>query len=264
MGGRVPRLTTRLNPLGGVGIPSDIPPAEIAKFTRSLEELAYHMRENARNIDFNLLSISDPTTAQLLANFNNLGSLFPDPPGGSGDDGNNIQGPDVFSTIDITQALGQMHPRVNDQYFIQSGPVAFPDVRVVLALLLADTRGHDDLVYKPKFRVASTYADVSVTDPGRADGLARAQRNAFIKFNPLEVKNGRIDLSFMGSFAYQGIIYAKGNIVSESDTKLRMLGSLISLGKIDLQADSSLTFNEEYCSLFGSLLPLGIVHFEEL
>ncbi len=83
----------------------------------------------------------------------------------------------------------------------------------------------------------------------------KARRDAFLRYNPL-------DLSWLGSSSFQGVVYARGSV--HADTRFRILGSLISLGDVQLTNDTTLIFNQEYLSLFGNSLPLGIVHAEEI
>ena len=87
------------------------------------------------------------------------------------------------------------------------------------------------------------------------DVLHQARRDAFFLNNPL-------DLSWLGDSTFQGLVYARGNVMA--DTRFKVIGSLISLGDVQLNNGSTLTFNEEYRSLLGQHLPIGIVHFEEL
>jgi hypothetical protein len=90
---------------------------------------------------------------------------------------------------------------------------------------------------------------------GDRESLSRARRDDFLRFNPL-------DFSWLGDSAFQGLVYARGSI--SADTRFKVIGSLISLGDVSLTNGSTLIFNEEYRSLFGQLLPLGVVHVEEL
>ncbi len=82
-----------------------------------------------------------------------------------------------------------------------------------------------------------------------------ARRKAFLLYNPE-------DLSWLGKSSIQGIVYAGGDI--HADTNFRIIGSLISLGDVTLTNGSTRIFNEEYRSLLGSRLPIGLVHVEEL
>lgn len=85
--------------------------------------------------------------------------------------------------------------------------------------------------------------------------LHDARRKAFLLYNPA-------DLSWLGQSSFQGIVYARGNV--NVDTRFRIIGSLLSLGDVTLTNGSTLIFNEEYQTMLGLQMPLGLAHFEEI
>lgn len=113
--------------------------------------------------------------------------------------------------------------------------------------------GWDDVALPPK---SFTHDHIHNFYPvSEQSGAHEARRKAFLLYNPS-------DLSWLGQSSLQGIVYSGGNIYAE--TNFRVIGSLISLGRVTLINGSTLIFNEEYRSLLGSRLPLGIVHVEEI
>lgn len=85
--------------------------------------------------------------------------------------------------------------------------------------------------------------------------LHTAKRLTYLRNNP-------IDFSWLGESSFQGLVYARGDIVA--DTGFKVIGSLVGLGDVFLHNGATLIFNEEYRSLFGEQLPLGVVYSEEL
>lgn len=106
--------------------------------------------------------------------------------------------------------------------------------------------------------VSRTHSSIAYGSPavtGDPSALSGARRDAYLRYNPL-------DFSWLGESSFQGLVYARGDI--SADTRFKVVGSLVALGDVTLTNGSTLIFNEEYRSLFGDELPVGVVHFEEL
>lgn len=103
--------------------------------------------------------------------------------------------------------------------------------------------------------LASRTLDSQQADPNFNAGQACAGARAWFQNNPL-------DLSWIGKSYFQGVVYAQGNLVV--DTQFQVLGGLASQGNITLSNGAHLIFVEEYMKLGGAFGPVSVVYYEEL
>ncbi len=91
--------------------------------------------------------------------------------------------------------------------------------------------------------------------PAAGLALMNASRDSFLQDHPL-------DFSWLGSSRFQRIVYSGGDI--RADNSFEVVGAMVSQGDVRLTGGSGLTFNQEYLSLVGTALPIGVTHYEEL
>lgn len=160
-------------------------------------------------------------------------------------------------SLPLTNASGTQVYTIDGNYAlvdaVAGGLLSPTAVQGLLGGAVAQAWDDDELPDTGRTHSSIAYGSPAVT--GDRNALSDARRDAYLRYNPL-------DFSWLGESSFQGLVYARGNI--SADTRFKVVGSLVSLGDVNLTNGSTLIFNEEYRSLFGDELPVGVVHFEEL